>query len=169
MSGKIIAIFLAAIAVIGGVSMYWLQVYAFYDPVEVPAADLAPEGAAASAFEARAIEAIDATSSPIRFRACFETETAPGDLAAATPYPDAIPLTAPFWFDCFDAEAIGTALATGDARAFLVTRNIEYGVDRVVALTGDGRGYAWHQLNNCGDLAYDGSPRGEACPPREDD
>ena len=41
-------------------------------------------------------------------------------------------------------------------------------VDRVVAITEDGRGYVWHELNDCGAKAYDGSPTGEACPPRED-
>ena len=57
------------------------------------------------------------------------------------------PLTAPGWFDCFDAEAIGTALEAGEAFAFLGQKNIHDGVDRVVAVFPDGRAYAWNQLN----------------------
>ena len=78
------------------------------------------------------------------------------------------PRNAPGWFDCFDAEAIGAELEAGTALTFLSQKNFAYGVDRVVAITEDGRGYVWHELNDCGAKAYDGSPTGEACPPRED-
>ena len=57
------------------------------------------------------------------------------------------PLTAPGWFDCFDAVAIGEALEKGEAIAFLSQANIHPGVDRVVAVFPDGRAFAWHQLN----------------------
>ena len=83
------------------------------------------------------------------------------------PYEGASPRTAPGWFDCFDAEAIGTAITAGDALVFTGQRNLEYGIDRVVAITADGRGYVWHEVNDCGDKAYDGSPLGEDCPPRD--
>ena len=33
-----------------------------------------------------------------------------------------MPLTAPGWFDCFDADAIGEALDRGEALAFPITR-----------------------------------------------
>ena len=62
-------------------------------------------------------------------------------------YQDAVPLTAPGWFDCFDAAAIGAALEKGEAIAFLSESEIHPGVDRVVAVFPDGRAYAWHQLN----------------------
>ncbi len=35
-----------------------------------------------------------------------------------------MPLNAPGWFDCFDADAIGEALETGEALAFLGSRDI---------------------------------------------
>ncbi|HBR38682.1 MAG TPA: histidine kinase, partial [Sulfitobacter pontiacus] len=41
--------------------------------------------------------------------------------------------------------------------------------DRIVAITSDGRGYVWHELNDCGDKAYDGTVVGEACPERPAD
>ena len=81
-------------------------------------------------------------------------------------FEDAEPLTAPGWFDCFDAEAIAAELRTGTAIAFTGTRNFEYGIDRVVAITSDGRGYVWHQVNECGDKLYDGTPAGDDCPER---
>ena len=57
-----------------------------------------------------------------------------------------MPLNAPTWFDCFDAEKIGDALETGEAIAFLASR-IAPQIDRVVAVFADGRAYAWHQVN----------------------
>ena len=46
------------------------------------------------------------------------------------------------------AAAIGAALETGEAVAFLSQANSHPGVDRVVAVFPDGRAYAWHQLND---------------------
>lgn len=172
MIGKALAIFIAALAVVAGVAMYYLQVYAYYDEVDLApgALTLVPEGGGAPEPIPVALpEAIDADSSPLRFRACFDTTLAiPAALATYEEAPEAEPLTAPGWFECFDAEAIGMALERGTARAFLSEKNIAYGVDRIIALTGDGRGYAWHQLNDCGEVAYDGTPIGEECPPRDD-
>ena len=79
-------------------------------------------------------------------------------------YDNPVPNNAPGWFDCFNAEAIGAALEDGSALAFLGQENIEYGIDRVVAITQDGRGYAWHQINACGEKVFDGEPTPEGCP-----
>jgi hypothetical protein len=167
--GKILAIFLALAGVTAGVGMYYLQVYHFYE--EVPAT-----GAGDVQLTARAsgapeplphddFQAIDADSSPIRYRACFTTTLRPDTLSETyAPYPAAEPLNAPHWFDCFDAEAIGEALEDGRATAFLGTRDIEYGIDRIVAITEDGRGYVWHQINRCGSVVFDGQPAPDDCP-----
>ena len=72
--------------------------------------------------------------------------------------------TRPGWFDCFDAKAIGEELEAGTALTFLSQKNIHFGVDRIVAITSDGRGYIWHELNDCGEKSYDGTVVGEACP-----
>ena len=169
MTGKILSVLILACAVIAGGAMYYLQVYAFYE--EVPATGAGdvqltaretdrPEPIAHQGFEA-----IDADSSPIRYRACFSTGESPEALAETyLPYEGAVPLEAPGWFDCFDADAIGAALEEGGARAFLGQRDIEYGVDRVVAVTRDGRGYVWHQINRCGEVVFDGQPAPEECP-----
>ena len=57
-------------------------------------------------------------------------------------------MIAPKWFNCFDAEAIGADIESGDARAVLLHRNIAEGVDRIAALYTDGRGFVWHQLRH---------------------
>ena len=84
------------------------------------------------------------------------------------PVEKAVPRNAPHWFDCFDAAAIAAELQAGTALAFMGEKNIRYGVDRIVVLTDDGRGYAWNDLNDCGEKAYDGTVVGEECPPRPD-
>ncbi len=91
---------------------------------------------------------VDADSSPLRFRGCFTTPLSLAILSETYKvYPDATPLNAPNWFDCFNAAQIGEDLETGNAVAFLSERDIEAGIDRVVAVYPDGRAYAWHQLN----------------------
>ncbi|EBA18587.1 hypothetical protein RSK20926_12729 [Roseobacter sp. SK209-2-6] len=169
--GKFLSIVLIVAALAAGGAMYYLQIYGFYDEVELqPGQDVmllplggdTPQPIAYSAFEA-----IDAESSPIRYRACFRTELTPEALAQLFELSDKNePRNAPGWFDCFDAAALGADLAAGRAQSFLSVKNISYGVDRIVAVTQDGRGYVWHELNKCGHKAYDGTVVGEACPPR---
>ena len=171
MTGKILAVILIVCGLAAGAGMYYLQVYGFYQTVEArPGEDVAllPLGGDAPVAIAYAdFEAIDADSSPIRYRACFTTPETLEDLAALYEPSDARdPRNAPGWFDCFDAAAVGRALKNGSARAFVGAKNIDFGVDRIVAITNDGRGYVWHELNNCGEKAYDGTIVGEECPPR---
>lgn len=169
--GKFLAGFTVFAAILAGGAMYYLQVYAFYDEITprddevqlVSMASGAPEPILFDNFQG-----IDADSSPIRYRACFDTTMSHALLTETYEMAEkAVPRNAPEWFDCFDAEAIGAELDAGTALAFLAQKNIEYGVDRIVAITEDGRGYIWHDLNDCGEKAYDGSPVGEACPPRD--
>ncbi|WP_300517115.1 DUF6446 family protein [Aliiroseovarius sp.] len=151
MSGKIIVSLIVAISLISGVAIYWLQLYAFYDPVDAEAEVMRMTNVATDQAEeiiADGLEGIDANSSPLRFRACFTT---PSSLAMLTEtyviHEDPTPLTAPGWFECFDAETIGHDLEQGQAVAFLGERNIRDGVDRIIAVYPDGRAFAWHQLN----------------------
>jgi hypothetical protein len=81
------------------------------------------------------------------------------------PYETPTPLTAPSWFDCFDAKTLEADIESGAAMAFMGTENIAYGIDRVLAVYGDGRAYAWHQINVCGSTVFDGEPAPEGCPP----
>ena len=164
MNGKIIAGFLVISGLVAGIAMYWLQVYAFYEPVSfqpgneirlTPITSDVPE-----VIVADNVTGIDATSSPLRFRACFTTPLSQALLTETyVVYEGAEPLVAPGWFDCFDAARIGKALETGEAIAFLSEKNINSktdaagkvqlsGIDRVVAVMPDGHAYAWHQLND---------------------
>ena len=169
MSGKVIGIVLLAFGLAAGVGMYWLQVYAFYDEArlaedggEVEMRITTTDGEVLD-LAVRGFRGIDAESSPIRFRACFSADL-PAE-ATPAPYAGAEPLTAPGWFDCFDAAAIGADLASGDAAAYLGEENVLYGIDRVLAVYPDGRAFAWHQINRCGEEVFDGRPAPEGCPP----
>ena len=153
MNGKLVAGGIVLTGLVAGIAMYWLQVYAFYEPVSfTPGTEitLVPlEGAMPEAIVVENIEGIDADSSPLRFRACFTTPLTQATLTETYRlYDRPTPLTAPGWFDCFDADAIGEALERGEALAFLSQANIARGVDRVVAVFPDGRAFAWHQLND---------------------
>lgn len=171
MMGKLIAVIIVITTVIAGGALYYLQVYAYYDTVPatgaqdvqmIAQASNAPEPVPHSDFRA-----IDSDSSPIRYRACFTTSLTL-DAARATHVvaPGISPRNAPNWFDCFDAAALGAELDAGTAVTFMGAKNVFYGVDRIVALTDDGRGFVWHELNDCGEKAYDGTMVGETCPPR---
>lgn len=156
-------------ALVAGAALYYLQIYGFYREVNAPPGGLSLVSIASGEPEVIPLEgfkAIDADSSPIRYRACFTT---PYSLAMLTEtfqmVEKATPRNAPGWFDCFDAAAIGGALEAGKALTFLSAKNVHFGVDRVVAITEDGRGFVWHELNDCGEKAYDGTIVGEECPP----
>ncbi|WP_377507112.1 DUF6446 family protein [Octadecabacter sp. R77987] len=157
-------------AIIAGFAMYYLQVYAYYDKVttedvgEVQLVSVISGQSEPILFEN--FKAIDSDSSPIRFRACFDTPLSQAMLTETyTILPQAEPLVAPSWFDCFDAREIGEALESGDAIAFMGVENISYGIDRIVAIMPDGRGFSWHQINACGETVFDGNPAPEGCPP----
>ena len=150
MAGKLVGGAIVLVALIAGAAVYYLQVFHFYDEVSEEGVEIRLTGldGTVEPMLADGVRAIDATSSPLRFRACFST---PESLALLTESyeitDEAVPLVAPGWFDCFDADAIGAALENGEAIAFMGERGIADGVDRVVAVYPDGRAFAWHQLN----------------------
>lgn len=148
-----------------GALMYYLQVYAFYGDVPAEMRMTSLITGQAEPILVDEVKAIDSDSSPIRFRACFTPVTSLATLTETYQiYEAAEPLNGPGWFDCYDARAIGEALELGDAVAFLGEKNISYGVDRVVVVTTDGRGFAWHQINECGAVVFDGDPPPQGCP-----
>lgn len=149
MSGKLVGMVLIGLALIGGALMYYLQVYHFYIEVDGEAAELVyATEAGPQPLVVSDIEAIDATSSPLRFRACVDLSDPATFEAKAIPMDDPTPLNAPGWFDCFSAQAIGDALEAGEARAFLIQPDIAFGVDRVLALYPTGQAFIWHQAND---------------------
>lgn len=170
MSGKLLSLAILVSAILAGGGLYYLQIYGFYEDVPESARPdivlIAQATDQPEPIDYAAFQAVDADSSPIRFRACFTTSADLETLSATfVSAGDVIPRNAPGWFECFDAAAIAQALRDGTARAYLGEKNIRYGVDRIVAVTRDGRGFVWHELNDCGTKAYDGTVTGEECPP----
>jgi len=174
--GKFLVILTLLSAVLIGGGIYYFQVYAYYEPVTLASGAVEPgttkirltplATGVPETIQVDDFQAIDADSSPLRFRACFTIPQSLGDLAETyTPYKDAVPLIGPGWFDCFDARKIGADLEAGRAVAFLSEENFTYGVDRVIAVYDDGRAYAWHQINQCGAVVFDGQPAPDGCPP----
>lgn len=169
MTGKILGIAILISALVAGAAMYYLQVYHFYDEVEASGTDDVQMVSLVSGMPEPVLyddfKAIDATSSPIRYRACFTTTMSTAMLTETYElYDGPEPLTAPDWFDCFDAVALGAQLEDGTALAFLGQRDVQYGIDRIVAVADDGRGYVWHQINECGEVVFDGNPAPDHCP-----
>ena len=114
-TGRLVVIALLLAAGLAGAALYYLQVYAFYeDASTVSGGDVMLTKIVSGTPEpilAEGLDAIDADSSPIRYRGCFTTSlslallTETYELYEETPDPR----NAPEWFDCFDAEAIALA------------------------------------------------------------
>ncbi|MBB04322.1 MAG: histidine kinase [Pseudooceanicola sp.] len=169
--GKFLAALIVVCALAAGAGIYYMQVYGYYEEVAAQGDDvvLTRVDGTVDTIPFDGFEAIDANSSPIRYRACFTTSEPQEDLAATyQPYPRAEPLTAPRWFDCFDASEVGEALQQGEAKAFLSVANVVYGIDRIAAVMSDGRGFVWHQINACGEVVFDGRTAPDGCPPPPD-
>ncbi|MEB8387098.1 DUF6446 family protein [Rhodobacteraceae bacterium KMM 6894] len=168
--GKFLTVLIAVCAIGGGILLYYQQVYAYYSEVVPNGTDdvqiVSQITGMPQAISYDGFQAIDADSSPIRYRACFTTSL---DHAALTetyvPADNPVPLLGPKWFDCFDAKEVGKALEDGAALAFLSVENIQYGIDRIVAIHADGRGWVWNQINRCGEVVFDGNPAPADCPP----
>jgi hypothetical protein len=154
MNGKLFGSILVISSLVLGVGMYYLQNYHWYEEVSMDAGtgveiQMTPVvGGAPETIIADDFQGIDASSSPLRFRGCFNTPMSIAMLSETYEIEDrAVPLTAPGWFACFNAEDIGESLELGEAIAFVGEREIADGVDRVIAVYPDGRAFVWHQLN----------------------
>lgn len=148
-SGQWLSIAIVGITAVFGLGLWYAQTQAFYAPVALETIPVTLADGREFTLVPTLVEAIDADTSPLRFRACFTVvpEIAERVLAEGTLAPDAAPLIAPGWFECYDGEAIGADLEAGRATAVQATYEIARGVDRMIALYPDGRGFAWHQLN----------------------
>ena len=152
MNGKLVAGAIVIVAAFAGAAMYYLQVYAYYEPVAaVREISVTTLGGTVEPLLVENFEGIDAESSPLRFRACFTVPVSLGTLTESVEIAeDAVPLNGPGWFSCYDAAAVGAALESGDEVAFVGEREVHPGIDRLLAVMRDGRGFAWHQLNGTG-------------------
>ena len=170
MNGRTVILGMLLTALIVGASIYYLQIYAYYFDVTAEQAGgvrlTSMVSGQPEVIEVGNFQAIDSNSSPIRFRACFETGLSLATLTGTyQTYGDATPLVTPGWFDCFDAGTVDAGLESGAAIAFVGVKDISYGIDRVVAVFTDGRGYSWDQINACGSVVFNGDPAPAGCPP----
>lgn len=147
MNGKWPALVLIACAAAAGIGVWYAQEYAYYERLDPQAVQMTVTVAGQPRLlPVRDMQAIDASSAPIRWRACFQlTGPLPTD---AQVFDQPAPAYGPNWFDCFDADRIGADLESGAARAYLAQPEIRPDVDRVIAVYPDGRAYGWHQLND---------------------
>jgi len=167
MNGKLVAGALVGVGLIAGAAMYYLQVYGYYERVTDTgdAVRLTTLSGVAEPVLYDSFEAIDAESSPLRYRACFTTAMSAAMMTETYQlYEKPTPLTTAGWFDCYDPAAIEAGLANGSATAYLGEANVVYGIDRVAAVFEDGRGMIWHQINACGKEFFDGNPLPAGCP-----
>lgn len=154
MRGRPLMIGLFAVTVIFTAALWWFQTRAYYEQSEgADAIDIAGLSIPVTGYSQ-----IDAATSPLKLRACFELSDA-ADLVraseASAPLTQAAlaagvtldPLVAPDWFDCFDAEALTALAGTEGARTMVAERNAPEGFDRVALILPDGRGWLWRQLN----------------------
>jgi hypothetical protein len=167
-AGRLAVVALLAFAVIAGAGLFYLEQFHWYDLREAGQGTIAlagPDGAPVT-IAVRDLAVAEGDASPLKYRACFATDATPESLAGrVAAYAEPEPTIAPLSFPCFDAGEIAAALDAGRATAYRAAEEVTYGIDRVVALTADGRGYAWHQLNVCGERVYDGDPPPPGCPP----
>ena len=139
MSGRALIIGLLVFTAAFAVALWYFQTRFWYERVE-GVTEIEVNGQPMPVSDYRGI---DATSSPLKLRACFRQDwpqfAASGALAT--------PLTAPGWFECYDAGRITEDVAAGRAQAIRIAEDEPAGIDTWVARYPDGRAYMWRQLN----------------------
>lgn len=142
MKGRIVAFFLVAFPLAFGAALYYSQYYAYYEKVS-DVTSITVEGRLVPVSD---YEGIDARSSNLKMRGCFTVD--PADFAGVTVAIDAVPLTPPNWFTCYDVGALTADINAGVATAYLARKNDRDGLDLIVAVYPDGRAFQWRQLND---------------------
>lgn len=153
MKGKIVVLILVISTILGGVSLYYLQVYYFYtvldgsDP-QLKVTVLLRKEKTTESIDFYDFKGIDADNSPLKYRSCFNIVDIGRIKSISIPVLDPVPITAPHWFPCFKAKDLGLDIEKGRVEVILSEQDIFTGIDRVLAFYPDGRAYSWHQLNN---------------------
>ena len=142
MSGKILVISLIIFTCVFSGLLYYFQVFAFYKRSD----GLNFIGAFNQNVPVENYRGIDSATSGLKLRGCFDVD--PERFAGFPTLVKATPLSAPFWFYCFDHVKIQKAIDSGQAKAFLVSENEKDGIDRVVAVFPNGMAFQWRQLNS---------------------
>ena len=141
MNGKRFILLFLCIVVIFTAALFYFQNYAYYNSTDIRQNILLGE----KRYEISYYQGIDSKSSGLKLRECFVVDIL--DDINLPKYEKPTPLTAPFWFKCFNAERITKDLEDGKATAFLSKKEEFDGIDNVVAIYPNGRSYRWRQLN----------------------
>ncbi len=158
MKGSTLISILLGCAILMGAGLWYTSTKAYYRSVT----GVTSVSAYGDAFPVSNYKGIDADTSPLKLRACFNVDW---DYFPSDEFKDvATPLTAPKWFDCFDARQIGEDLLADKASAILADENAPYGFDTFIAQYPDGRAYMWRQINICGEAFFGGDATPKECP-----
>lgn len=142
-SGKLVAGGIVGIGAIFGIGMWYAQTQSYYEPVE----DLSAVSINGQSFTVTDYSGLDGRTSPLKLRGCFTIDQPQAAIAAGETATDAVPLTTPDWFGCFDPEAILSAIESGEAVAIMAGLDEGDGADLYMAIYPDGRAYQWRQPN----------------------
>ncbi len=142
MNGKhFIFLFLSGVVVFTA-ALFYFQNYAYYDSTDRRQNFFLGD----KRYKISDYQGIDSESSALKLRECFVIDSL--DNFDLSKYEKPTPLTAPFWFKCFNAEKITKDLLDGKASAFLLKKEEFDGIDNVIAIYPDGKSYRWRQLNS---------------------
>ena len=169
MKGNTFVIMLLTFALIFGVTLWYFQNYAYYEKNDINEIKVT---SIKTGFEVDVeldeMKSINSVTSPLKFRSCLKISSAAlKKMDDYLIYQNGTPLRAPSWFKCFNVKNITNDLQSGKAVAYLSKANIEYGIDRVLAIYPGGLAYAWHQINSCGSAAFSGETLPTDCPSNE--
>ena len=123
-------------------ALFYYQNYAYYDLTDIKQNFFLGD----KRYEISNYQGIDSESSALKLRECFIIDNL--DNIDLSKYEKPTPLTAPFWFKCFNAERITKDLLDGKASAFLLKKEEFDGIDTVIAIYPNGKSYRWRQLNS---------------------
>ena len=142
MKGKhFILLFLCSVLIFT-VTLFYFQNFAYYTSIDIRQNILLGK----KRYEISNYQGIDSESSGLKLRECFVLDIL--DDINLPKYEKPTPLTAPFWFKCFNAERITKDLEDGKASAFLFKKEEFDGIDNVIAIYPDVKSYRWRQLNS---------------------
>jgi hypothetical protein len=137
-SGKWVVTGLIGFTIVFGMGFWWFQEHAFYEEFQAAEHVVEIDG---WEYPVTGWKQINSESSPLKMRACFLIQV---DFEAREA-PEAMPLVAPGWFRCFNAEVIAENLQRKYATAYIAQRNDPEGFDRIIAVFPGGRAYMWRQ------------------------
>ena len=142
MNGKhFIVLFLGGVVVFT-VALFYFQNYAYYESLDIRQNILIGK----KRYEISNYQGIDSESSGLKLRECFFIKEL--DEIDLPKHEKPTPLTAPFWFSCFNSKRLTIDLEDGKAVAFMSKKEELDGIDNVIAVYPDGKIYRWRQLNN---------------------